>query len=144
MRISSREAVSAVRSASVHAFTTLRLNLVLVHGISPAFRSGVIVHIFIPPSSMESVPSLSGDAIAYRWRSLQGVHRLGPVVLKAVPVMGAAFSGFTMDQLLCASLFPESIGGKIQNNIIDLCLASSGVFSYALLYMHDKRCKSAG
>ena len=32
-----------------------------------------------------------------------------PAVLKVVPVTGAAFSGITMDQLLCASLFPHPL-----------------------------------
>ena len=31
----------------------------------------------------------------------------GPVVLKVVSVTGAAFSGIIMDQLMCASLFPN-------------------------------------
>ena len=30
----------------------------------------------------------------------------GPVVLKVVPVMGAAFSGIVMYNFLCASVFP--------------------------------------
>ena len=38
----------------------------LAHGIPPDFRGGV--HLFIP-SYAGSVPSLSGHAIAYRWRS---------------------------------------------------------------------------
>ena len=33
----------------------------------------------------------------------------GPVVLKVVPVTGAVFSGITMDQLICASLFPHPL-----------------------------------
>ena len=33
----------------------------------------------------------------------------GPVVLKVVPVTGAAFLGITMDQLMSASLFPHPI-----------------------------------
>ena len=33
----------------------------------------------------------------------------GPEALKAVPVTGAAFSGITMDQFLCASLFPHPL-----------------------------------
>ena len=33
----------------------------------------------------------------------------GPVVLTVVPVTGAAFSGFTMDQLVCASPFPHPL-----------------------------------
>ena len=31
----------------------------------------------------------------------------GPVVLKVVPVSGAASSGITMDQLMCAYIFPH-------------------------------------
>ena len=74
----------------------------LTGGNLPAFRGGV--HLFIlyrqPPSGQ--VPSLSGHATAYRWLSL-------PRVLKAVHVMGAAFSGVTMDQFLCASLSPHPL-----------------------------------
>ena len=33
----------------------------------------------------------------------------GPVVLKVVPVTGAAFSGFAMDQFLFVSLFPHPL-----------------------------------
>ena len=64
------------------------------HGIPPDFRGGV--HLFIPLTAIGSVPSSSGHAVAYRWRLLPGVrrHRVG-IVLKAVPVTGAAFSGFT-------------------------------------------------
>ena len=32
----------------------------------------------------------------------------GPVVLKIVPVTCAAFSGFTIDQVMCASIFPHT------------------------------------
>ena len=32
-----------------------------------------------------------------------------PVVLKVVPIMGAAFSGITMNQFVCASLFPHPL-----------------------------------
>ena len=55
------------------SFSILRLNLVLTHGIPPDFRRGV--HFFIPPTATESVPSLSGHAIAYRWRVLHKVRR---------------------------------------------------------------------
>ena len=47
----------------------------------------------------------SGQSQVYRVKQLRtdGVHRresagTGPVVLKVVPVTGAAFSGFTVDQ----------------------------------------------
>ena len=33
----------------------------------------------------------------------------GFVVFKVVPVTGAAFPGITMDQFLCASLFPHPL-----------------------------------
>ena len=51
----------------------LRLNLVLTHGISPAFHGGG--YLFSPPYAIGSVPNLSGHAIAYRWRSLRRVLR---------------------------------------------------------------------
>ena len=55
------------------SFSTLRLNLVLAYGILLAFRDGV--HLFIPSTTIGSVPRLSGHAIAYRWRSLPRVRR---------------------------------------------------------------------
>ena len=90
------------RPASACSFSTVRLNLVFAHGIPPDFRGGV--HLSIPPSAIGSVPSLSGHAIACRWSSLPKFCRPGSVVLKVVPVTGAAFSGFTMDQFMCVRL----------------------------------------
>ena len=81
------------------------LNLVLTHGIIPDFRSGV--RLFIPPSSHPQVcqvTQLHNDGV--HCRESAGT---GPVVLKVVPVTGAAFSGFTMDQIMCASLFLYSL-----------------------------------
>ena len=40
---------------------------------------------FKPPYAIGSVPSLSGHAIAYRWRSLPRDAGTGPVNLKVVP-----------------------------------------------------------
>ena len=45
----------------------------LTHGIPSDFPSGV--NLFIPPYAIGSVPSLSGHAIAYRWRSRSKVRR---------------------------------------------------------------------
>ena len=50
----------------------------LTHGIPPAFRDGVIVHLFYTvnrhaPSGQSRL--LSGHAIAYRWRSLPRARR---------------------------------------------------------------------
>ena len=75
---------------------------------SPAFRGGVHLFFYLyrhPPS---------GQSRVYRVTQLRtdGQHcresaGTRPVVLKMVSVTGAAFSGITMDQLICASLFPH-------------------------------------
>ena len=58
----------------------------------------------------------SGQSRVYRITHLRtdGIHcqesaGTGPVVLKVVPATGAAFSGVTMDQLMCTSLFPHPL-----------------------------------
>ena len=53
------------RPASACSISKLRLNLVLTHG----------VHLFIPPYAIGLVPSLSGQANAYRWCPLPRVRR---------------------------------------------------------------------
>ena len=63
---------SAVPSRVSLLISILRLNLVLTYGIPPEFRGGVHMK---PPYAIGSVPSLSGHAIAYRWRSLPRVRR---------------------------------------------------------------------
>ena len=94
------------RPASPCSFSALWLNLVLIHGIPNAFRDGV--HVYRQPPT--------GQPRVYRATQFRtdGVHSrqsagTGPVVLKAVRVMGAAFSGITMDQFLRASLFPHPL-----------------------------------
>ena len=60
-----------------------------------------------PPSDqprVDQVPQLRTDGI--HCRESAGT---GPAVLKVVPATGAAFSGITMDQLMCASLFPHPL-----------------------------------
>ena len=56
-----------------------------------------------PPNAIGSVPSLSGYAIAYRWRSLPRVRRR-----RASKPQGSSERVLpwqvTMDQLICASL----------------------------------------
>ena len=56
-----------------------------------------------PPYAIGSVPSLSGHAIAYRWRSLPGVrrHRASKPQDNSERVLPWQV---TMDQLICASL----------------------------------------
>ena len=84
----------------------LGLNLVLTHGIPPDFRAASI-YLYKPPYAIGSVPSLSGDAIAYRCVHYRESAGIGPANLKVVPVTGAAILQVTMDQLMCASLFPH-------------------------------------
>ena len=113
--------------------------LVLTHGIPPDFRGGV--HLFIPPTAIASVASLSGHEIAYRWCSLPRVRRHRASSPRGiVPVTGAAFSGIAMDQLMCASLFPHPLllacSGYINSNIIACCViqkASEAVYNAKLI-----------
>ena len=72
LRICFRETGSAVPSRVSLLTSILTLNLVLTYGIPPEVRGGV--HLLIPPYAIGSVPSLSGHAIAYRWRSLPRVR----------------------------------------------------------------------
>ena len=82
------------------------LNLVLIHGIPPNFRCGT--HLYIPSYAIGLVPSLSGHAIAYRWRSLPRVRRD-----RASSLQGSSSNGFClciiMEQLMCAPLFSNPL-----------------------------------
>ena len=109
LRVWFRETGLAVPSlVSLLILSNLNITLNLVLGILPEFRGGV--HIFLPaPHTIGSVPSLSGHAVAYRWRSLPRVrwHR-------ASSPQGSSSNGccpcITMDQmLLCSSLFPHPL-----------------------------------
>ena len=80
--------------------------LVLTHGIPPSFRDGVHIS-HQPPSGnprVNRVTQLRTDGV--HCRKSAGT---GPVVLKVVRVTGAAFSGFTVDQFSCTSLFPHPL-----------------------------------
>ena len=100
LRIWSIETGSAVPSRVSLLISILRLNLVLTYGIPPEFRGGVHMK---PPYAIGSVPSLSGHAIAYRWRSLPRVRRH-----RASKPQGSSERvlpwRITMDQLIFASL----------------------------------------
>ena len=58
---------------------------------------------FKPPYAIGSVPSLSGHAIAYQWRSLPRVHRHGASKPQGSSKRVLPWQ-FTMDQFICASL----------------------------------------
>ena len=84
----------------------LTLNLVLTHGIPSDVHGDV--HIFLPaPHTIGSIPSLSGRAIAYRWRSLPRV-RWHSASSPQGSSSNACCLCITMGQmLLCSSLFPH-------------------------------------
>ena len=84
------------RRASACSFSTLGLNLVLTRGILLAFRG--VVHSCIPPTDIGSVPSLSGHAKTYRWRSLPRVRRLRARSFRGKFSDGCCPSITTMDQ----------------------------------------------
>ena len=65
--------------------------------------------IYTPNRHRVSPEFTPGHAIAYRWRSPPRIRRPSTSSPQdtAVPVPGAAFSGITMDQLMCAFLFPR-------------------------------------
>ena len=93
--------------ASACAFSTLRLNLVLTHGIPPAFRGGVLFLFRQPPpcqSRVYHVTQLHTNGVRCRKYAGRGLVNLKIVLLK-----GAAILQVTMDQLLCASLLPHPL-----------------------------------
>ena len=84
--------------AHLHIF---RLNLVLT-GFLPS-SAAASIYFFKPPYAIGSVPSLSGHAVAYRWRSLPRVRRH-----RASKPQGSSERvlpwQITMDQLIFTSL----------------------------------------
>ena len=58
---------------SCRFFVPIRVGL--TYGIPPEFSGGVHLFIQNPPDAIGQVPSSSGHAIAYRWRSLPRVRR---------------------------------------------------------------------
>ena len=99
--VSLTKRVRPSRPALAHSLSTLRLSPMLSHWIPPDFRSDV--HLFISLTATGLVPSLSGCAVASRWRSLPRVRRHR--ASSPIPVTGAVYAGFTMDQLMYGSLF---------------------------------------
>ena len=107
LRIWSRETGSAITSRVSLLISILRLNLVLTYGIPPEFRGGV--HLFILD---HHTPLGSSRVYGVTQLRANGVHcresgGTRPVVLKVVPATGPAILQVTMDQIMCASLFPH-------------------------------------
>ena len=95
----SRETPSVVPSRVILLILYAQVEAGFTHGgIGNAFRNAELL--FMLPTTIGSVPSVSGLSISYRWRSLPRVRwdRATILVLKVVPVTGAAFSGITIDQ----------------------------------------------
>ena len=109
LRIWSRETFSAVPS---------RVSLLILHTQAessaysrdssrfPRRRPFICLNRHTPlgPSRVYRVTQLRTDGIHCRESA-----STGPVVLKIVPVTGAAILQVTMDQLMCASLFPRPL-----------------------------------
>ena len=109
----------------------------LTYGIPPEFRGGVHMK---PPYAIGSVPSLSGHAVAYRWRSLPRVRRH-----RASKPQGSSERvlpwQITMDQLIFASLSHTQYWYEVgmlkvpavirtyESNAILLCLRCMVIFS---------------
>ena len=81
--------------------------MVLTQGFLP-ISAAASIYKFQPSSAIGSVPSLPVHAIAYRWRSRPGVRKH-----RASSPQGSSSNGcctcITMDQLICASLFPHPL-----------------------------------
>ena len=108
LRIRSRETGSTVPSRASLLISIPRLNLVLIYEIPPEVLGGVPFIYSKPPYAIGSVPRLSDHANAYRWRSLPRVRRH-----RARKPQGSCERVLpwqvTMDQLICASLFPHPL-----------------------------------
>ena len=122
LRIWSRETVSAVPS---------RISLLILHIQGKAGANLRDSSRFPRRRPFIYTTKPSGQSRVYQVRQLRidGVHCRESsgsvsVVLKVVPVTGAAFSGITMDQIMCASLFPHPLM---------LCGDSLIEFSYKLV-----------
>ena len=93
----------------------------LTYGIPPEFRGGVHMK---PPYAIGSVPSLSGHAVAYRWRSLPRVRRH-----RASKPQGSSERvlpwQITMDQLIFASLSHTNYWYKVGMLKAPACIMGS-------------------
>ena len=109
-----RETGSAVPSRVSLLISILRLNLVLARFLPIAATA--FIYFFKPPYAIGSVPSSTGHAIAYRYRSLPRVrrHRTSKPQDGSKRVLPWEV---TMDQLICTSrvssvhrqtLFPDT------------------------------------
>ena len=91
----------------------------LTYGILPS-SAAASIYFFKPPYAIGSVPSLSGHALAYRWRSLPRVRRH-----RASKPQGSSQRVLpwqvTMDQLICASLSHTHYWYDVTVTFVPLC-----------------------
>ena len=91
------------RPASACSFSSFRLDLMLIHRIPPEFIPSTTIGPI--PIRVYRVTQLRTDDVHCREST-----STGPVNLKVVvPVADAAFSGFAMNQFLCAPLFQHPL-----------------------------------
>ena len=98
------------RPAPAHPFSTLWLNLVLTHGFSPAFLDGVHVIYRQPPTtvSLELTRPHDNKCVPMAFTA-ESPPTQGASNPQNSSSNGCSFSGFTMDQFLCASFFPNPL-----------------------------------
>ena len=110
LKIWSREAGSAVPSRVSLLIAILKLTLVLTVFLSSSAAASS--YLFKPLYAIGSVPSLSGHAISHQWRALPRVRRHTGSKPQGSSERVLPWQ-VTMDQLICASLFPHPL--DVQN-----------------------------
>ena len=122
------------RRQPAHLHTQAESGAYLLWDSSRVPRRRPLFIYFKPPYAIESVPSLSGHAIAYRWRSLPRARRY-----RVSKPQGSSERVLpwqvTMDQLICASLSHTHYWYEV-----DMHVESTG---YLSIYMR-MRAKTTG
>ena len=113
LRIWSRETDSAIPSRASFVIThTKQAESGAYSRDSSDFRGGV--HLFILPYAIGLVPSLTGHAIAYQWRSLTRVHRHRAGISQRNSSYGCYLCVAT-DHLMCVSFFLHPLRVLVSN-----------------------------
>ena len=95
------------------------------------------------PYAIGSVPSLTGHAIAYRWRSLPRVHRHGASKPQGSSERVLPWQ-ITMDQLIFACLSHTHYWyevGMLKVPAVYVCMYSMCVCMYACMYTREDQCE---
>ena len=97
-----------VKARSVNVENTTTTTTTTTTGFLP-ISAAASIYLFKPPYVIGPVPSLSGHAIAYRWRSLPRVRRHRATSPQGNSSNGCYLFITTMKQLMCACLFPHPL-----------------------------------